>query len=154
MLYQVFCSCHSIVTTKYLSMPVYTFFAFVLSLLIVVEGSTTPLNSQHVLFDVDTAHHPNVNSIEVQTSNSGKDLDTAAKNVKEAPAASCTCARRERATIGESEKNVTCSTPWLIPICNSNGSTTACECGSSLGGVVLCNSTTQEVIIQKCFVWH
>ena len=131
-------------------MPVYASFAFVLSLLIVVEGSTTPLNSQHVLFD--TAHHPNVNSIKIQTSNSGQDLDTAAKDVNEfeAPAASCTCARRERAIIGESEKNVTCSSPWLIPKHNSNGSI-ACECGSSLEGAVECNNATQQVIVLKCF---
>ena len=116
-----------------MSMPAHASPAFILSVLIVVEGSRcTAL--------------PNVNSIEAKAYNStsGRDFDTETKNAKEVRICS------ERATISENNKDVACSTPWLIPKHSSNGSTD-CTCGSSLGGVVLCNSTTQHVIILKCF---
>jgi hypothetical protein len=97
---------------------------FVLSLLAV---STTQLESKHVQA---THHRTNADSVGKVTAQ-GTQTSTG-KGV----------------TSGDSED---CSTStWLLPKHTSNGSTT-CECGSGLGGVVKCNSTTQQVAILQCY---
>ena len=100
---------------------------FVLSLLAV---TTTRLESKHVLV---AHHHVNVDSVKKVTVQ-GTQTTTG-----------------KGATSGDGEEDETCSTStWHFPKHNSNGSTT-CECGRDLGGVVRCNSTTQQVVMLTCY---
>ena len=97
---------------------------FVLSLLAVHIG-TAQLESKHV----------------VSTHDQGKGICTTSCGVQEIQTST---------TSGYNKGDKTCASPWLFPQRSANGSTT-CECGSGLGGVVKCNSTTQQVLILKCY---
>ena len=44
-------------------------------------------------------------------------------------------------------ENMTCTAMWLIP---STGST-SCECGSTLGGIVECDTNSKKVNLLKCY---
>ena len=98
---------------------------FVLSLLAVGQRSTAQLGSK----DVVSTHHQ------------GQGLCTTSCGVQETQTST---------TSGYNKGDKTCASPWLFPQRSANGSTT-CECGSGLGGVVKCNSTTQQVLILTCY---
>ena len=45
--------------------------------------------------------------------------------------------------------NTTCIATWIIPKESSNG--TSCECGSSLGGIIECDSSSGNVSLLRCY---
>ena len=49
-------------------------------------------------------------------------------------------------TILKFGENMTCTATWLIP---STGST-SCECGSTLGGIVECDTNSKKVNLLRC----
>ena len=49
----------------------------------------------------------------------------------------------------ECMENTTCTATWLRP--NPSSNCTSCECGSSLGGLVECDSSSEKVSLLQCY---
>ena len=104
-----------------------------LILLVLVEGSTTQWKKKHRI--CKTPHCVSDGSGEVEVANGGQERFTDDQ-----------MRSGRSAILADTEDAAICSR-WMIPIRNS----TACKCGSKLGGVVSCNSETQKVKILKCY---
>ena len=104
-----------------------------LMLLLLVEGSTTQWKKKRTI--CKTHHSASDGSVEVEVANRGQELPTDDQ-----------MRSGRSAILADSEDTATCPR-WLFPICNS----TACKCGSKLGGIVSCSSKTQKVKTLKCY---
>ena len=104
-----------------------------LILLLLVEGSTTQRKKKHTV--CKTPHCVSDGSVEVDVANGGQERFTDDQ-----------MRSGRSAILVDNEDTGTCPR-WLFPIRNS----TACKCGSRLGGVVWCSNSTQMVRILKCY---
>ena len=104
-----------------------------LILLLLVEGSTTQWKKKHTI--CKTPHCVSDGSGEVEVANGGQERFTDDQ-----------MRSGRSAILADTEDAAICSR-WMIPIRNS----TACKCGSRLGGVVSCSSKTQKVKLLKCY---
>ena len=104
-----------------------------LILLVLVEGSTTQWKKKHRI--CKTPHCVSDGSGEVEVANGGQELFTDDQM------------RSGRSTILADTEDAASCPHWMIPIRNS----TACECGSTLEGVVWCNNNTHNVGMLKCY---
>ena len=100
-----------------------------------VEGSTTQWKKKHAICKTQYHHCISDGSVEVEVANGGQELYTDDQ-----------MRSGRSAILADSEDAATCPR-WLFPIRNS----TACKCGSRLGGVVWCSNSTQMVRILKCY---
>ena len=104
-----------------------------LMLLPLVEGNTTQWKKKHTI--CKTPHCISDGLVEVEVANGGQELYTDDQM------------RSGRSAILADSEDAAICPHWMIPLLNS----TACKCGSRLGGIVSCDSKIPKMEILKCY---